>query len=120
MEARSNTRLAASDNSGGAGRENSKRNPANFLRICSGMRCGASGEPKTGQSTVFQPYRHFIRVKSCPQPSNNFVQARKKTVNFRPLGRFTLRLRPFPSVGSTSILRSKRCYCFIIEIIFSR
>ncbi|WP_207005330.1 hypothetical protein [Trinickia mobilis] len=27
---------------------NSKRNPANFRRICSGMRCGASGEPKTG------------------------------------------------------------------------
>jgi hypothetical protein len=46
MEARSNTCLAASDNSGGAGKENSKRNPANFQRICSGMRCGASGEPK--------------------------------------------------------------------------
>jgi hypothetical protein len=25
-----------------------RRNPANFLRIRSGVRCGASGEPKTG------------------------------------------------------------------------
>jgi hypothetical protein len=29
-------------------RESVRRNPAKFRRICSGMRCGASGEPKAG------------------------------------------------------------------------
>jgi hypothetical protein len=42
------------------------------------MRCGASGEPKTGVSAVFQPYRHFIRAKSRSQWPINFGQARKK------------------------------------------
>jgi hypothetical protein len=47
------------------------------------MRCGASGEPKTSVSTVFQLYRHFIRVKLRPQRPNNFGQARENPANFR-------------------------------------
>jgi hypothetical protein len=77
-EARSNACLAASDILGGSGKEKSKRNPASFLRICSGMRCGASCEPKTGLRPAFRSYRHFIRVKSPAQSSNNFVQARER------------------------------------------
>jgi hypothetical protein len=58
---------------------NSKRNPVKFQRICSGVRCGASGEPKTGFCSVFHSYRHFIRVKSHSQWPNNFGQAREKS-----------------------------------------
>lgn len=57
------------------------------------MRCGASGEPKTGVCAVFQPYHHFIRVKSCSQWPFNFGQAREKSE--LPAFRSTLGL-PFP------------------------
>src|SRR5882757_6986085 len=44
-ETRSNACPAASDIFGGSGRETRSEIRQKFRRICSGMRCGASGEP---------------------------------------------------------------------------
>ena len=42
------------------------------------MRCGASGEPKTGFWSVYRSYCYVTRGKSIPQQPNNFGQAREK------------------------------------------
>jgi len=42
------------------------------------MRCGASGEPKTGFWSVFQSYRYVNRGFSVDQRPNNFGQAHEK------------------------------------------
>jgi hypothetical protein len=94
-----------------------RRNPANFLRIRSGMRCGASGELKIGVWSVFQPYRHFIRVKSYPQWPFNFGGARENP-EF-PGSRSGP--PPVPSPVSSYPARqgaaTRQYYCFIIEAV---
>jgi hypothetical protein len=65
-DARSTACLAGIGHFGWIRERNSRRNLARFGRICAGMRCGASGDPKAGLLVSFSIVSSFYQGQITP------------------------------------------------------